>query len=490
MLFCICKGGVSIRKFISKKNVIILIFSILFVLLYSYSTLYTIGSTDSSIFLTIGKFWSKGIIPYSYLFDHKGPIIFFINMLSYKIFDCSQGVILFQIISMFFTGFFLEKIAYLELKDKSKSLLITLLTFCFLSILYNGGNLTEEYCLPFITCCLYFNLKFINGYVNERNFNHKRIYAFIYGISISFCFLTRLTNSISIFIGILIIIILLLKEKQYKLLLQNFAFLILGFAVLFLPFAIYFLVNNCLYEFIYGTLLYNFDYTSNLFAWLYSGNILKIIIVYFICYFPSYSIIIVGILNFKKNKKIKALLYILLGIVENLFFLIGNLYSNYSIITLPNIVIFLSEFDNYFKYYKEKMYILIIIAWLLFNIIFIIDLNKLKLNDIGRKIDEIVLKLDNKNSFVALNLDNYKEIYINNNIVPFYKYFVLQDWQAKHSDKMKLDLVEIFEKGNVEYILTQNEKGSVVYDVILKKYFLIDSITYNDITINLYRLIK
>lgn len=474
-----------------KKYMLLLIFSIVFVMLYSYTTLYSIGSNDSSIFLTIGKFWSDGKLPYVDLFDHKGPLIFFINMLGYKIFGCSQGVLLFQMISMFFSVYFLEKIASFELKNKKESMLLTFLTLCFLSVIYSGGNLTEEYCLPFIMCCMYLTLNFLNTYIKTKKICHKKIYSFVYGFSLAVCFLTRLTNCISILLGISVIYFIFIKDKNIKLLFENLIFLILGFLVLFLPFSVYFLFKNCFFEFIYGTLLYNIDYASKLFSWIYSGNILKYILIYFVCFFPSYIIFVVGILKLRKEQNIKSIFYILLGIFENVLFLTGNLYPHYSMIALPNFIILLCEFENKINKYKNIFYFFIIFLFCFWNVVYVFNLKKEFINDNNySKIDELISRIDDRNSFIAVNIDEYKEIYINNNIVPFYKYFILQDWQALNSYKMRLNLINEFETRNVKYILIQNEKASVIYDLLLKKYDYKDSITVDENVISLYELKK
>ena len=57
-----------------------------FLLRFSYSTSFLwpgYCGYDSAIFQTIGKYWAQGSVPYRDLFDHKGPLIFFIDMLGY-----------------------------------------------------------------------------------------------------------------------------------------------------------------------------------------------------------------------------------------------------------------------------------------------------------------------------------------------------------------------------------------------------------------------
>ena len=110
------------EKMYNKKSflfiLILFIISVLFVLIMSYSTSplypYYFGG-DSAQFQTIGKGWSMGMIPYKNMFDHKGPIIFFVDMLGFLLTGTSFGIMLLQIIFMFFTLFSLCSIGFLTL---------------------------------------------------------------------------------------------------------------------------------------------------------------------------------------------------------------------------------------------------------------------------------------------------------------------------------------------------------------------------------------
>lgn len=252
---------------IKKKNkpLIFILFAIFFVI--SNSTI-TLSDGDSQIFLTIGKFWAQGKIPYADLFDHKGPFIFWIDMLSFIFTKSRYGVLFFEILSISITVFFFDKIAYLYTKNDKKSIIFSIFSLLFLTLTFEGGNLTEEYCLPFLTVSLYFTLQFIEKYKTRVSFNHNLKHAFFYGITFSICLLTRVTNAISLALSILIIMILLIKEKNFKNLFNNMFSFILGFSIIFLPFAIYFKANNIFYEFLEGTLLFNTKYAISNASWV------------------------------------------------------------------------------------------------------------------------------------------------------------------------------------------------------------------------------
>ncbi|HAH71054.1 MAG TPA: hypothetical protein DCL74_04905 [Succinivibrionaceae bacterium] len=119
------------------KDVVLffLIFAIgaAFVLNFSYSTspltpFYWGG--DTAQFLTIGKEWCNGKIPYRDLFDHKGPLIFFIDMLGFALNGGKSvsGVFVIQIIFMFGSLSAFYKIGRLFLNRRCFGIIVSICT--------------------------------------------------------------------------------------------------------------------------------------------------------------------------------------------------------------------------------------------------------------------------------------------------------------------------------------------------------------------------
>ncbi|MBR4618333.1 MAG: glycosyltransferase family 39 protein [Bacilli bacterium] len=469
---------------IKKKITIYLLISIAFVLFFSYSTVLFIGHNDSIVFLTIGKLWSKGVLPYKELFDHKGPLVFFINMVGYKIGNNVRGILIIQIIFMFFTTYFLDKIATLELKNKKNSVLYVVITLFFLSVIYSGGNLVEEYCLPFLIATLYYNLKYINNYKTNNIVYHPLKYSFLYGISFGVCFLTRLTNSISICLGLFVILVILIKKKRILDIFKNLILFICGFAVISLPFVIYFCYHNIFFDFLYGTILYNFDYIIKS-RFQFDG-----LLTYILCFAPSYLIFISSYIHFRKKDKYKGLLYLLLGLFESFLFISGLKYPHYAVISLPNLLILLVDFDNlvHKKTIRKVFFVLVGICFICSIIFNVMRINSSRNRSLTNYVDKLLKSIgeDGKKSLIVLNMNEYKQIYINNNIVPYYKYFNLQDWQASNSKSLKDDISKVFSEGNVEYILSVNPKESILYPVILERYDIVTSHNIDGDNIVLY----
>ena len=92
-----------------------------FLLRFSYSTSFLwpgYCGYDSAIFQTIGKYWAQGSVPYRDLFDHKGPLIFFIDMLGYWLHG-RAGILVPQTVSLAATLFFLYKLGRVYLPRPS-----------------------------------------------------------------------------------------------------------------------------------------------------------------------------------------------------------------------------------------------------------------------------------------------------------------------------------------------------------------------------------
>ena len=182
----------SNRKPILISYVYLFLISAIFVYLLSFSTSphYPMPySGDSPFFLTIGKYWSKGMIPYIDLWDQKGPIIFFMNMLGWIITDSRSGVFLVQIVSLFITLIALQR--FLRLKYSiMASAGLTAFFLAGLTYVYQWGNTVEEYLLPWMLIGLYYLYQWILK-AESGDFCHDPKYAFFYGIVGAYCFWSR-----------------------------------------------------------------------------------------------------------------------------------------------------------------------------------------------------------------------------------------------------------------------------------------------------------
>jgi hypothetical protein len=136
---------------------------LVFIVLFAYSPVHA-GKTpvhDLGIFLYFGSRIDAGAIPYRDLWDHKPPLVFYIDALGLFLSNNSiWGVWVLEFISALSGGL----LAYRLLKPNLGlwPALFALVGFTLaLPVILEGGNLTEEYAIPFqffgLFCFLFFN---------------------------------------------------------------------------------------------------------------------------------------------------------------------------------------------------------------------------------------------------------------------------------------------------------------------------------------------
>ena len=107
-----------------------------------------ISGTDSSVFRTVAECIEKGGMPYRDSFDHKGPLMYLLNFFGIAL-GGYKGIWILEFLFLFVTFFYIYKIANFRL-NKAWSLGIVGITGSLLTFFLEGGNLTEEFALPFI----------------------------------------------------------------------------------------------------------------------------------------------------------------------------------------------------------------------------------------------------------------------------------------------------------------------------------------------------
>ena len=242
--------------------VFLVLYALILLLWYSYTTspLYNRIGTDSEIFKIMGIGILEGKVPYRDLFDHKGPVIFFINALGQLISPGRAGLFLLQTVSLSCAFVLIYKISRLFSSVK-KSVAIALLIGLFVTALGIGGNQVEEWELPWQLLSVYLALKYLLGF--EKNPIHPPVYTLIYGICFGIVSFTRLNDGALIggmMIGFAAFLILKKQQRQLPL---NIALFLSGWALTAVPVLLYFGRNGALSEFFYGSYIHNFLYAAD-----------------------------------------------------------------------------------------------------------------------------------------------------------------------------------------------------------------------------------
>ena len=113
----------------------------------------TLPSRDSGVFLYIGWRLLHGDLPYRDVWDHKPPLIYFVDALGISLTPASLwGVWILQFLFLFFTLLIIYKLLDQEFGLYAALAGIIVLTSGLLTIL-EKGNVTEEYALVFQALC-------------------------------------------------------------------------------------------------------------------------------------------------------------------------------------------------------------------------------------------------------------------------------------------------------------------------------------------------
>ncbi len=297
---------------------------------------------DSSVFETVAMMMMDGSIPYKDTFDHKGPLIYIFNLLGNKIAGYA-GVWYIEFISLVVTFLFLYKIASLFNINQSKKIICILLGFSLLFDYFEGGNLVEEYALPFISIGLYIFLDFFKN----RKINRIRL------VSCGLCFgcvcMLRI-NMIAVWIVFPIAVIFsCIKKKNYNRIGTFALWFLIGFTVSVGPFMIWLGSNNALVDFWNSYINFNLSYSS------IEGGMAPLSTKWNVFFSFSNTVIcsitIVSTIYLLKKDRLFYGFY--LGyIILNLFFIAmsGMLYKHYGMILLPTVIVpvasFLSDLNN------------------------------------------------------------------------------------------------------------------------------------------------
>jgi hypothetical protein len=211
----------------------------------------TLPSRDSGVFLYVGWRFLNGDIPYRDVWDHKPPLIYFIDALGLTVTPHSLwGVWLLQFIFLFFTLFFIYKLLDREFGIYAALGGTIVLTSGLLTIL-EKGNVTEEYALVFQVLGFWL---FIIAWKKDFPIHSSFWIGLLGGLAFNF---KQTTIGIWITYGLFLLAIRLFQRKfPFK----DFLALLTGWLVPSIVLVIYLASQHALRDFWEQAFLYNFVY--------------------------------------------------------------------------------------------------------------------------------------------------------------------------------------------------------------------------------------
>lgn len=460
------------------RNIGSVVLSFLVISIYSRSTTWLYSHYDygdSAIFHIIGKYWAFGNLPYISLWDQKGPLIFFLEMLGCYL-PGTWGIFLLQVLSLSITFNILFK--YIDELEKLWAKVYTFMVFIIAYTCVNAeGNLIEEFMLPLLMICTFKIYSWAKCITNGSSITHKWQSSFMYGCVLGCSLMTRLTNALGICGAVFVISIILIINKEWKNLIHNVLAYAAGFLVIVIPFFVYFYHCGCFEDMWFATFTYNLHYAGA--SSLYFNGI-KDIVTYICTYGICFALFFSGLVKIAIEKGISILscIYIGLSAFMSLWFLKSNGYTHYAMLSLPYILLICIEWFNYAIINKSCR--LIGHSLCLIYLVFVLGLSTGKFlkhsflkdttcDEQVEQLTEIVKKYRERN-IVLYNLSPI--VYLKADVKPCYKYFANQDFQASKSDIFRNMVVDEFEKCTADLIIIKHADNSYISDILKNNYML------------------
>lgn len=196
---------------------------------------------DAGIFAGVGYAMQNGRALYTEIWENKGPLLYIINLLGISI-NYYHGIYFLELLNLFVTFVLLYKTALVVTsKNKWLSVLAVFAVVLALDTTLEGGNLSEEYALGFLSAGQYFVIKFF-----YNDFKIKNYEIILTGACLMAVLLLRINIAAQFVALFLVVALVLIKDKKLRLLLRIIGFAALGCAVFALPFLIYLIVNGSL----------------------------------------------------------------------------------------------------------------------------------------------------------------------------------------------------------------------------------------------------
>jgi len=225
--------------------------------LYPGNHLYPVG--DSAAFIYIGKQMTAGKVPYLDCFDHKGPLLYLIQYAGLSVSRGStDGLWAMEVINMTVTLLAVTRLCALASDRRSSVWLALLISFvaCGWRV-YEGGNFTEEYALPWISAALLIFFRFF------RTGSYRKRDIFLLGIAFSAVFLLRV-NMIAVWAACMpLVLFRFLKEKRIRDLGVCTGLFLSGAVAAALPILAYLIGRHALQSFVDCYFGFNLIYTDD-----------------------------------------------------------------------------------------------------------------------------------------------------------------------------------------------------------------------------------
>lgn len=429
--------------------------SVIFMTLFARATspLYEYYGTDSPIFITMANALLDGKTLYVDHFDHKGPVLFFIEALGQLICKGRTGMFVLEIISFFFVLVLLYKTA-LIFTHSLRNIVTVIVSFLFLfSLTIEEGNQTEELSMLFI---------FASVYITLRYYYKKYTLAISDILWLGVCFSTVFwirPNNAGVICACIAFIFLVNVGKKNWIFTAKYTFLLLLVFLLYSALVSgYFMCKDAFDEMIFASFTFNFKYMKYEFGY----NMKSLLLSFSFNILILASIITAAYINYKKEKDFNVVLLLIsllaFGFIPVNMIKIGMFQYKSLLIPIFFIAILL--------FYKTKRLSIgfnklqtIGVVLLLFAMsgIFIIQYNRYKNfdSDYLRSAREMVTVIPTDEYPQVFGYQIDAKIFLMIDLKPTYKYFIFQEFHGSHDGDVIQEVNNMLQKDTPLWVFTQ-----------------------------------
>ncbi len=283
---------------------------------------------DSAVFIYVGERMGEGLLPYRDLFDHKGPLLYVIEAAGCAMTPGKYtGLWILELLNLTVTLTLMLAVCSHLCRRRSSTVLAVMLAFVVCGRqLYEGGNLTEEYALPWIALgMLVFLRYFRTGVLHYRE-------VLLLGVAFGAILLLRINMAALWLAWTPVTLVLLWRRGQKSAVPRCIGSFLLGMGMILAPFLLWMLVRGFLREFWACYVLFNFRYAEEvgggvLYTLHLTGWMVKITL-------PAVPLLLLGLVREVRNPRYLACL-LLVCVSAAAAMMSGRDYPHYLIILLP-----------------------------------------------------------------------------------------------------------------------------------------------------------
>ena len=219
-----------------------------------------IGS-DNAMYLTMGTALAKGYAPYSEIFDHKGPLLFLLQMLPQLPTDGYSTLAVFVQEALFLWACLLA-IARTARRLGVKTVVLQMIYLALYAPLADGGNLTEEYANLFTLIGLDMMLGVFGEGLSKAQ--EKTLFAPALGMGAltTLAFMTRANNALVLVGAVGALAAWMTAARRWQGLGRCALGFVIGCAAVTAPIACWLYAHGALADAVYGSLLHNLMYAE------------------------------------------------------------------------------------------------------------------------------------------------------------------------------------------------------------------------------------